>query len=136
MVEVYRSDEPVPGDPDRFQLLLAARNDSFLLLSPLEQAQVGVCFQGRYQEQPVVWNARLLALQHPLNAGLQPEGGASQFMEIGSPRADGIPITIGLAVPLIDRSVVEKTIIMIRKYKRLHDGRHEFGSRLTAQSAG
>ena len=39
------------------------------------------------------------------------------------------------AIDDLERSVVEKTIIMIRKYRRLHDGRHEFGSRLKEQPA-
>jgi hypothetical protein len=36
-------------------------------------------------------------------------------------------ITIGLNVTAIDPPVLLKTTIMIRKYKRLHAGRHEFG---------
>ena len=40
-----------------------------------------------------------------------------------------LPITIGLNVPKLDAAVIEKTTIMIRNYKRLQTGRHEYGER-------
>jgi hypothetical protein len=77
-------------------------------------------FIGRYQDREVVWDAELIALAA--------DGGtAAQFLDIGEPGARGIPIRIGLGVPCIDRPTLLKTIIMVRNYKRLHPGRHEFG---------
>lgn len=77
-------------------------------------------FIGRYQDREVVWDAELIALTA--------DGGtAAQFLDIGEPGARGIPIRIGLGVPCIDRPTLLKTIIMVRNYKRLHPGRHEFG---------
>ena len=42
-------------------------------------------------------------------------------------------ITIGLNVAAIDPPVLLKTTIMIRKYKRLRVGRHEFGEQTTGK---
>jgi hypothetical protein len=38
---------------------------------------------------------------------------------------------VGLAVPLIDAATVLRSMIMIRNYKRLRPGRHEFGDCVT-----
>lgn len=77
-------------------------------------------FIGRFQGEDVVWDAELIAL-----AADDPT--AAQFLDVGAPTVRGIPIRIGLSVPCIDRSTVMKAIIMVRNYKLLHPGRHEFG---------
>lgn len=77
-------------------------------------------FIGRFQGEDVVWDAELIALA----AG---NGTAPQYLDIGAPTPRGIPIRIGLGVPCIDRPTVMKAVIMVRNYKRLHPGRHEFG---------
>lgn len=77
-------------------------------------------FIGRFQGEEVVWDAELIAL------AAQSET-PSQFLDIGAPAPRGIPIRIGLGVTCIDRPTVMKAIIMVRNYKRLHPGRHEFG---------
>ena len=38
----------------------------------------------------------------------------------------GVKIRIGLQLERIDPQVILKTIIMVRKYRRLRTGRHEF----------
>lgn len=85
-------------------------------------------FIGRFQAEEVVWDAELIALAAT-------EGGAAQFLDIGAPTARGIPIRIGLGVACIDRPTVIKTIIMVRNYKRLRQGRHEFGPQGPATGA-
>ena len=85
-------------------------------------------FIGRFQGEDVVWDAELIAL------AAQAETPA-QFLDIGAPTARGMPIRIGLGVSCIDRPTVMKTIIMVRNYKRLHRGRHEFGPHGPAAAA-
>lgn len=38
-------------------------------------------------------------------------------------------------MPGIDRAVIERTIIMIRKYRRLKEGLHEYGARSKTEQA-
>lgn len=87
---------------------------------PLGGDSLRLRFIGRYQEREVVWDAELIAL-----AATGAE--TAQFLDIGAPGPRGVPIRIGLGVPCIDRPTVLKTIIMVRNYKRLRPGRHEFG---------
>lgn len=91
----------------------------FVCDGPLGGDSLRLRFIGRYQEREVVWDAELIALSG--------DGAAAQFLDIGAPGPRGVPIRIGLGVPCIDRPTVLKTIIMVRNYKRLRPGRHEFG---------
>lgn len=92
----------------------------FAAVTELDGPAARIRFIGRFQDEEVVWDAQLIAL-----APLDPD--APQFLEIGAPDAQGVPIRIGLNVPRIDRPTVMKTLIMVRNYKLLRAGRHEFG---------
>ena len=75
----------------------------------------------------MVWNASIFTLDeyakhHAVAAD------PMQFIEIRL--ENGVYfIEVGLNVAQIDHAVVERTIIMIRNYKRLRVGRHEYGPR-------
>ena len=92
----------------------------FVAVTDLDGPAARIRFIGRFQNEEVVWDAHLIALA-PLAAE------APQFLDIGSPDIHGVPIRIGLDVPRIDRPTVMKTLIMVRNYKLLRPGRHEFG---------
>ena len=92
----------------------------FIADTQLGGAQARIRFIGRFRDDDVVWDARLIAL-----AATDPA--APQFLDVGVSTGRGIPIRIGLNVPHIDRPTVMKTLIMVRNYKRLRVGRHEFG---------
>lgn len=84
-------------------------------------------FIGPFNGQPVVWNARLYTMQayaesHPV--GDDP----LQVIDIRQENG-GYLIDIALNISQIDQAAVERTIIMVRKYKRLRLGRHEYGAR-------
>ena len=83
----------------------------------------------RFQNQEVVWDTTLLTLAHyhteqPKSAQLTVR---TAFMEIGDETACGRAIHVALDIPHIDEPAILRTIIMIRHYKRLRPGRHEFG---------
>jgi hypothetical protein len=83
-----------------------------------------VRFEGRFEEQPVVWYAQIETLAHfAQRSGSQR---VRQFIDIQL-EAERHQVQIGLNLPRIDNAGVMRTIIMIRKYKRLHAGRHEYG---------
>lgn len=92
----------------------------YLCDSLLDAPVLRVRFIGRFEQQDVVWDAELIALAASGVAG-------AQFIEIGAPTVRGVPIRIGLSVAAIDRPTLLKTLVMVRNYKRLRHGRHEFG---------
>ncbi len=104
----------------RLRAEVSNSGDDFVCLTPLGGRSAQLRFVGRFENRDVVWDAELIALLH------EPDN-TPQFLDIALPTAQGIPIKIGLAVPRIDRPTVLKTIIMVRNYKRLRSGRHEFG---------
>jgi hypothetical protein len=99
---------------------LAAGGDDYVCDGPLGGRGARLRFIGRYQDRDVVWDAELIALAAD-------GGAAAQFLDIGAPGPRGVPISIGLGVSFIDRPTVLKAIVMVRNYKRLRPGRHEFG---------
>jgi hypothetical protein len=56
------------------------------------------------------------------------DGGHNRrFLNIDGAHAAGRINRIGLDVPVIDHPTLLKTLIMVRGYKRLRPGRHDFG---------
>jgi len=100
------------------QVQLAEQGREFLIDEWTGSGEARIRFIGQFEGEPVVWKARLRALA--------PDGTGPQYLDIGPAEADGRPIEIGLAVPAIDEAVMLKTLIMVRNYRRLCPGRHEF----------
>jgi hypothetical protein len=59
------------------------------------------------------------------------EQGKLSFMEITPNPSGNMLLKIGLAVPMIDETIIKKTIIMMRHYRRLKAGWHEWGAATT-----
>jgi hypothetical protein len=81
-------------------------------------------FPGSWQRKDVIWDVRLEALHH--GSGQMPK---RQFIEVGEPDNGIVPAAVGLLLEQIRPGDILKTITMIRHYKRLHPGRHEWGRR-------
>jgi len=78
-----------------------------------------VRFTGPFEGRTVIWNCTL--------ATLAAAGGQRNFIEVGEDTPTGRALRIGLAIPAIDTAAIRKTLIMVRQYKRLRPGLHEFG---------
>jgi len=101
----------------------------FTLLAPPDAGQARFTFTGRFQNQEIIWDTTLLTLAH--YHAEQPQSAqpvvCTAFLEIGGVTAHGRAICVVLDIPRIDEPAILRTIIMIRNYKRLYPGRHEFG---------
>lgn len=99
-----------------------------LLAAPTAQ-QAHFVFTGRFQDRDVIWNTTLLTLAH-YHHDQPPVAHAVErlpFLEIGAQSATGRALRVALDIEQIDEPAILRTIIMIRQYKRLREGRHEFG---------
>ena len=111
---------------------LVISGEDYRLIHRHSPASVHIQFTGVFQQQPVVWDAVIQTLNtyfdHTLAAKLEPGQCVQlrQFIEIKSAVTD-LQIQIGLNLDEIDDAAIKRSIIMIRKYKRLHVGRHEYG---------
>ena len=88
-------------------------------------------FIGNFDGARVVWHAHIQTLQKyaselrqqtPSTAALR----LRQFIDIQQ-RQGRHTVQLGLNLDKIDEAAILRTIIMIRQYKRLHAGRHEYG---------
>jgi len=90
-------------------------------------------FEGTLDGVPQRWQARLRTLEHCYVESVPEESGESvglrQYIEVGEAAKEGRRLEIGLMVSAIDVPTVTKAIIMIRQYRNLRPGRHEFGPR-------
>lgn len=96
------------------------------LLQPAGGASLRLRFSGPFEGKTVIWDATFTTLanwckDHPTSLPQR------NFIDIGGDTADGVSLTVGLNVPCIDIPTVRKAMMMVRQYKRLAHGRHEFG---------
>lgn len=111
----------------KFEQQLAKRNAQYELLTPLNMPTCHIRFTGLFQGMQVIWDAHLQTLAYYVREQLQQDKDVRQFIEVGHSGEQGKVINIALNLPLIDQPTILKTIIMIRQYKRLAPGKHEFG---------
>jgi hypothetical protein len=99
------------------------------LIAPPDAGQAHFTFTGKFQNQDVVWDTTLITLSH--FHAQQPDSIHAivrcAFMEISGETEYGRALRVTLDIPHIDEPAILRTIIMVRNYKRLHPGRHEFG---------
>ncbi len=106
------------GTPDRDYRLIGTPYDD----------HVHIRFTGPFRGRQVTWDARIVTLAHAARS--RPASSTAelrQFIEVGQDNGDTRQLGIGLNVDRIDEPAILKTIIMIRQYRRLREGRHEYG---------
>jgi len=101
------------ANPIHFQVL----DSEITLRSEPGEPQVYLRFSGPFEGHTVIWDATFRVAQK----------GQPNTIEIGNEGPDGVQLTVTLALPSFDLPAIRKTVIMIRQYKRLKRGRHEFG---------
>jgi len=121
------------GDVSVFSQYLRETGQAFLLLSEPGGQVVHVRFTGCFEGREVVWDCHFGTLAGGFRyCTQQRETGAEQsrscFIDIGQPGNRGMPLRVCLNLPCIDIPSIRKMIIMIRNYKRLRFGRHEFAA--------
>lgn len=102
------------------------RDSTYELLGACAPGHAHIAFDGSFDERDIRWDAHLMTLEHYNR--LHPDTPADgRFIEIDAVSDDCANLTVCLDVRRIDHPTILKTIIMIRKYRRLRTGRHEFG---------
>ncbi len=105
------------------------RGIAYSLLAAPDSDQARFAFSGRFLAREIIWDATLLTLAR--YHAEQPDAGQSvvrsAFLEIGGETVHGRAIRVALDIRVIDEAAILRSIIMIRHYKRLHPGRHDFG---------
>ncbi|OOG27850.1 hypothetical protein B1C78_02680 [Thioalkalivibrio denitrificans] len=90
-----------------------------VLIDPPGGESLRLRFYGPFEGREVLWIATFHAL------GSDGRGGAN-FIHVGEETPEGMTLSVGLPVARIDLPTIRNAVIMIRRYKRLRRGRHEW----------
>lgn len=110
-----------------FRYKLKASKQDYILESDVPANKVYLQFEGFFDGSVVIWHTcvqtvKEYSLSNPV------DDDPKQFINIEL--VDGLyKLDIALNLQQIDLPALERTIIMIRKYKRLDLGCHEYGAR-------
>ena len=105
----------------------------FNLLAALTASHAHFSFVGVFQNEEITWDATLLTLeryhaeQPHSSQAVQRSPFLEVGLEVGAQTISGRTLRVVIDVAQIDEPTILRSIIMIRQYKRLHIGRHEFG---------
>lgn len=80
-------------------------------------SRVRVEFAGHFEGRAVIWQATIIAMDRLT---------ARPYIEIRTARDEAPNVEIGLPLDAVDEPAILKTIIMIRHYKNLRRGRHNY----------
>ena len=95
------------------------KGQDWLLVEQFDDQHVHLRFTGPFQGRVVVWDCEFFTLEAAQ--------ARRNFIDVGLPDNSGMPLRVGLSIPRIDTPAIEKMVLMIRHYKRLRSGRHEYG---------
>ena len=106
---------------------LTASCVQYLAHSPIGESRVIVEFTGNFEAHPVLWQATLVALNvEAVTWDLERSRPGKQYISVSVEDADSPQVEIGLSVDVINEPTVLKAITMLRQYRNLRRGRHEF----------
>ncbi|RDH82771.1 MAG: hypothetical protein DIZ80_10875 [endosymbiont of Galathealinum brachiosum] len=115
------------AEVEEFRDKLKSGGKPFLLRNRLPAVKVELEFEGLLNGMPVVWHACIRTVED-CSLNNQVSDDPKQFIKIEI--IDGRhELEVALNLNVIDMATLERTIIMIRKYKRLQPGCHEYGAR-------
>ena len=100
---------------------------SYKLIQQTDSQLAHLQFEGTFQQKPVTWDTHFYTLQGYQSKNKNASPITKQFIEIEPIDSDSLKLTIALKVPEINHQNIEKMMIMVKQYKNLALGRHEYG---------
>lgn len=127
--------EPDTNELEQLRSALAQRDADYALLSPLPDTLAHARFIGRFEGGEVLWDMRLFTLaRYEQERGKVTEAALRGLMQIAPVSEHVYQLEVALNVPLIDESVLRKTIVMMRNYRQLHLGLRTWENQLGSES--
>ncbi len=104
----------------------------FLEQDSTEQEAV-FSFKGHFQHAPVTWHVHLMTCQSEVAQTPPHQQSNQQFIDIEKDRQEGhYQAKICLNIAKVNDAAILKTMIMLRQYKNLSEGRHEYSATIQA----
>lgn len=116
---------------EQFKQELIKSGEDFIVLSPIPASKVRLRFIGRFNNEEVLWDTIVQTLtSYNSDEERSIISRSPALMQIDPDEDKVYKLKVALSVPVIDIPTIKKTIIMVRGYKRLTLGLHEFGKNL------
>lgn len=84
-------------------------------------------FTGSFQRKTVTWDTHFFTLESYVAQQKCNDKNLKQFINIEPVESNVLKLTIALKIPVVNHQNIQKMMIMIKQYKNLSIGRHEYG---------
>ena len=100
---------------------------SYKLIKQADTQFAHLQFEGPFQGQTVTWDTHFFTLQGYQSQQKNINTPVKQFIDIEAVNPGLFKLTIALKISEINHQNIQKMMIMIKQYKNLFVGRHEYG---------
>lgn len=100
---------------------------SYKLIQQTDTQLAHFQFDGSFQGKAVTWDTHFFTLNGYLSQEKNNEKNIKQFIDIKTGDSNNLKLTVALKISEINHQNILKMMIMIKQYKNLSIGRHEYG---------
>ncbi|MDH5395998.1 MAG: hypothetical protein OEW97_06955 [Gammaproteobacteria bacterium] len=100
---------------------------TYTLIQKFNNHHIHFQFNGPFQGKDVLWNTHLYTLSYFAEINCLTNINLKQFIDIEPAASDTMNLQVALNIPVVNEPAIQKMMIMIRQYKKLSAGRHEYG---------
>ena len=100
---------------------------SYTLIEQVNKQYAHIKFEGPFQGKTVTWDTHFYTLDGYSSINNEETNITKQFIHIKESNADTMELTLALNIPEINTPNILKMMIMIKQYKNLAIGRHDYG---------
>ena len=101
---------------------------SYTLIQQKNSQHAHIKFTGSFQGQTVTWDTHFFTLNGYSKEKNISAIGSKQFIDIEAVDVQNMSLTVVLNIVKINNPSILKMMIMIKQYKNLSIGRHEYGN--------
>ena len=100
---------------------------SYKLIQQTDSQLAHIQFEGPFQGETVTWDTHLFTLKGYIAEQGNNNKMQKQFIDIEPIDSNNLKLTIALKITEINHQNIQKMMIMVKQYKNLSFGRHEYG---------
>jgi len=100
---------------------------SYTLIHQFNTQHAHIEFTGDFKGETVTWDTNFFTLKGFLAEENIKDTNLKQFIEITPVRTGVMKLTVVLKINEVNNPGIQKIMIMIKQYKKLSLGRHEYG---------
>ena len=100
---------------------------SYKLINQTDTQLAHIQFEGPFQGKTVTWDTHFFTLNGYVAHKKNKDEMVKQFIMIESIEDGLLKLTVALKIPEINHQNIQKMMIMVKQYRNLSLGRHEYG---------